>query len=172
MMRIEPFMQLSPNFALPEFTRSEMARRNQVYNLPRDVSEIANLKALCDRVLEPVRALFGRPVIITSGYRSAALNRLVGGAADSQHLYGEAADFIVAGLRTFDVALTLANHPDLPFDQLIYETRLRADGRANHWVHISHRRLGPNRAEVLSVHSGPDGRRTLPGVQAHELAEV
>lgn len=159
---IDPRMSLSPHFNLREFTRSQTAEKYDLYNVPREEAEIANLKALATNVLEPVRALFDRYVIITSGFRCTTLNRLIGGSVTSQHLFGEAADIIVRGVPVCDAALGIAN-ADIAFDQLIYEARLRSGGWQE-WLHISHRRLGPNRREVLTCVQDETGKRTLAGI--------
>lgn len=79
-------MNLSEHFTLEEMTFSQTAVRNGISNQP-GAAEIENLKALCANVLEPLRALAGRPLHINSGYRSAELNRRIGGAATSQHCF-------------------------------------------------------------------------------------
>ena len=157
---IHPRMALTPVFSLPDFTRSTVADRYGLYNMPRDVSVIANLKALCERVLEPTTQRFGKRLKILSGFRTHTLNRLLGGARDSQHLLGEAADFIVEGVPAFDAALSLAAQSDLPFDELIYEQRLTKTGDMQAWISVSHRRLGDNARTVSSAFS-VDGVRTL-----------
>lgn len=159
---IDVRMRLSPHFNLAEFTKSQTADKYQLYNVPREEAEVANLKALATNVLEPVRALFGRYIIITSGFRCATLNRLIGGAVTSQHLFGEAADIIVRGVPAHEAAAVVAAS-DIAFDQLIYEARLRDSGWSE-WLHISHRRLGPNRREVLTIVRDESGKRTLEGV--------
>lgn len=167
---IDPRIRLSPHFNLREFTKSQTAEKYQLYNIPRDEAEIANLKALAAHVLEPVRALTRGYVVITSGFRCATLNRLVGGAVTSQHLYGEAADIIVRGMPAFDVASLIHAAADtIPFDQLIYEARLSGDTWTE-WVHISHRRLGSNRRETLSVHRDIEGRRVTSGLMPAPLS--
>lgn len=85
-------MQLSNHFELSEFLRSEVAARQGFDMTPPD-SVVANLTRLCVQVLEPIRALVGGPLVITSGYRPAALNAAIGGAPNSDHIYGRAADF-------------------------------------------------------------------------------
>ena len=89
-------MKLSTNFTLDEMTRSQTATRHGIPNDPTD-EEIRNLADLCEQILERVRAYFGAPVLISSGYRSKALNLRIGGSVNSQHCRGEAADFTVAG---------------------------------------------------------------------------
>lgn len=155
-------MKLSPNFRLGEFTKSRTADRYQLHNIPREEAEIANLRALATHVLEPVRALFGKYVIVTSGFRCTTLNRLVGGSATSQHLLGEAADIVIRGVPCLDAATAIAA-TDIPFDQLIYEARERDGGRAE-WLHVSYRRLGRNRREALTIVKTADGRQVFSGI--------
>ena len=77
-----------------------MAEKHQVSNLPDDAQlsqVLGNIKALVDNILDPLRARIGRPIIITSGYRSKRVNELVGGSIFSQHMSGKAADIHVQG---------------------------------------------------------------------------
>lgn len=89
---------------------------------------IVRLMALCRYVLDPIREKYGKPIIVTSGYRSQFLNNLVGGVSTSQHLFGLAAD-----LRCDDpkVLFDLIAESDFPFDQLIYYQKRR-------FVHVSY----------------------------------
>jgi len=161
-----PRRALSPHFMLHEFTKSATAAKHQLNNTPREEFELANLRALAANILEPARAIIGAPIIITSGYRCATLNRLIGGAARSQHMLGEAADFIVQGFDMEAVALLLSTSRALPYDQLVYEVREREDAAPMCWVHISHKRMGRNRREVLSIRrSAGDKKQVLPGIQ-------
>ena len=121
-------MQLTPNFTLDEMTISQTAARRGIPNDPPP-SVIANLRTLCEEVLEPVRVHFDRPVIVSSGYRSPALNVAIGGSRTSQHCLGEAADFTVPCVKLIDLAQLM--HRNLNYDQLIYEF-----GR---WLHVSYR---------------------------------
>ncbi|MFQ6615072.1 MAG: D-Ala-D-Ala carboxypeptidase family metallohydrolase [Fidelibacterota bacterium] len=148
-------MRLSPHFHLEEFTRSKTAGEKGIKNFP-DVEQIQNITALCKVVLEEVRKHFGKPVLITSGYRSPELNRAVGGSQYSQHVKGEAADFVVKDItvsKVFDSIL----HESLPFDQCIHEKR---DNRE--WIHISHKR---NRREKLFAAPEQDGRMVYRAVK-------
>ncbi len=122
-------MQLSPNFTLAEMIVSQTASRKNINNMPVD-AYIRNLSKLCINVLEPIRAHFGKPVIISSGYRCDKLNKAIGGSTTSQHSYGEAADFTVQGFSNLEVCKWISKN--LPFDQLIYEF-----GESG-WIHVSY----------------------------------
>jgi len=116
--------KLSEHFTLAEFLVSETASRHGIDNTP-DERVIENLK-LTALVMEEVRELVGRPVIITSGYRGPALNRAVGGSVNSAHMQGLAADFIVPPLTPLEICRMIAAS-DIVYDQLIYE---------HTWVHL------------------------------------
>lgn len=111
-------------FSVAEFLRSDAADKYQVSNMPADeelLKVLNNIKALVDNVLDPLRAMIGRPIIITSGYRSQQVNELVGGSKTSQHLSGKAADIHVQGYtpQQMDVVYqTIQMCYD--FDQLIF----------------------------------------------------
>ena len=112
------------HFCFSEFFNSSAAAENGIKNEPiLDERErvMLNIKSLVDNVLEPIRDKVCNPVIITSGYRSPQLNKIVGGADNSQHMLGCAADFYVHGydhLMMYKVFLYIFN--TLEFDQLIY----------------------------------------------------
>jgi zinc D-Ala-D-Ala carboxypeptidase len=133
-------VQLTEHFSLEELTRSAAALRRGLDNTP-DERIVTALRGLCLNVLEPVRSRFG-PVHVTSGYRSPAVNRVIGGARTSQHLFGEAADFVVPGERNLSVCQWIMRN--CRYDQLIYEF-----GEAG-WVHCSWR-PGVRRAEELTA---------------------
>ncbi len=132
-------MRISPHFHLEEFAYSKTAKEKGIYNTP-SVVEIKNLTALCKNVLEPIRQHFNKPVYITSGYRSRKLNKTIGGSKYSQHLKGEAADFVVKDTSVNKVFEYII-HESIPFDQCIYEKRGKSE-----WIHISHKR---NRKQKL-----------------------
>jgi hypothetical protein len=146
-------MQLSEHFTLAELTRSTTAIRKGIPNTA-SADVVKALTALCVNVLEPVRAHFGKPVRVTSGYRSPRLNTAIGGSASSQHCRGEAADFTVQGESNLAVCQWIMRN--LKFDQLIYEF-----GEAG-WVHCSYSlRL---RHEELSAKKRGGKTVYLPGL--------
>lgn len=87
----------SENFTLSELIHSTTADKHRISNIPGD-EQIRNLQYGVDMVLQPLRNKYQKPIIITSGYRCAALNKLVGGVANSYHLQGNAADIRVHSL--------------------------------------------------------------------------
>ena len=134
-------MQLSKNFTLQELTRNGRDFKNSP-----NAEQIGNLIALCNMILEPVREHFKSPVIITSGFRSALVNKAVGGAPTSQHTKGEAVDFHLKGVANQEVYKFIRD--TLVFDQLIAEKLSRINGAAG-WIHVSYKLLG-NRNEAIS----------------------
>jgi hypothetical protein len=139
---------LSPHFTLREFVKSQTALRRGIGNNPDD-TEIKNLIALCENVLEPVREHFKKPVRINSGFRSPDLNSAIGGSKTSQHMTGEAADFEISGVDNLEIAKWIRDQLD--FDQLIlefYEPGIPSSG----WVHVSYRR--PNRRDHFTITKG------------------
>lgn len=87
-------MKLTENFKLTEFTKSSTAQRLGLDNTP-STHIVRALTNLCQQVLQPLRDWYGKPIIVSSGYRSAMLNKAVGGVSNSQHMKGEAADLQV-----------------------------------------------------------------------------
>lgn len=148
-------MKLSPNFDLSEFTRSKAAEEHGVDNSPND-QQIKNLILWCMNIGEPVRKHFGKPVVITSGFRSAALNAVIGGANSSQHSKGEAADFHIPGVPNVDIFRYIMG--DLAFDQLIAEKLSETNGDAG-WIHTSYVAGTGNRHDVLSYVADKGGKK-------------
>ncbi|WP_456059335.1 D-Ala-D-Ala carboxypeptidase family metallohydrolase [Bacteroides clarus] len=129
-------------FTIEELCQSTTADRKGIDN--RCSNEIAaNLTALVDNVLDPLRIWYGKPITVNSGYRCPALNKAVGGAATSQHMSGQAAD-IDTGDRQQNKLLFEYIRKSLPFDQLIDESNFA-------WVHISYRADRNNRNQVLKL---------------------
>jgi len=131
-------MKLSKNFTLSEFEKSETATRYRINNQVTSANTLANLRALCSEVLQPLRDAWGAPLHVNSGYRCILLNEKVGGAPTSQHRYGEAADIKADDPHRL---AKLAKDMKLPYDQMIlYPT----------FVHFSHRRQTEyNRGRIL-----------------------
>ena len=138
-------MNLSPHFTLAELTRSQLAARHGIDNAP-PAPAIERLLLLCAHILEPVRAQFG-PFSPSSGYRSPALNRLLGSSDNSQHCKGEAADFEAVATDNITLAEWCAKHLD--YDQLILEFHKKYDPMSG-WVHCSYR-AGNNRRQILTI---------------------
>ena len=150
-------MQLSKHFTLEEFEKSQTATRKGITNKAGS-GEIKNLGDLCYEVLEPVRAKFDKPIIITSGYRSPELCEAIGSKATSQHAKGQAVDFEIAGVSNLQVALWIQNNCN--FDQLILEFWKAEDKDPNSgWVHCSFNEQN-NRKQVLTF----DGKTYTNGL--------
>ena len=145
-------MQLSNNFSLAELTKSQTATRKGIDNTPSD-THIQNLIHLAESVLQPVREHFGKPVMISSGYRSPALCEAIGSSTKSQHARGEAADFEIAGVDNKELATWISKNTE--FDQLILEFYNEGDPNSG-WVHCSAVTEGP-RKQVLRA-SKVEGR--------------
>ncbi len=138
-------MQLSKNFSLSEFTRSDSAQKLGIDNTGVSTEQLLNLAYLCHMVLQPLRDKFGL-IMITSGLRCPELNKALGGAQNSQHLLGEAADI---HLPTKEIGLEYLNFlKTLPvIDQLIWER----SALGTYWIHVSASRLGKNRRQELRL---------------------
>lgn len=135
---------LSEHFMLYEMTRSGVAADNDLPNRP-NAKQTDALRALCQHVLEPLRRRFG-PIVISSGFRSPAVNRLIRGAAPtSQHTKGEAADLVI-GTPERGIAMYRYIRDELDFDQLIWEPIGAPTPR---WLHVSYTRQRKNRHSVL-----------------------
>ena len=116
-------------FSFQEFERSDTAYKHGIDNTAPE-SARKNIAALVDKVLDPLREAWGKPITVTSGYRSPQLNRIVGGSATSHHMRGMAADITtgnkVENRKLFQLIMDLK----LPFTQLIDEKNFS-------WVHVS-----------------------------------
>ena len=140
-------MKLSAHLDLSEVIRSESAKRNGISNMPIAL-HIENFKLLAEKVFEPIRLHFGCPIHISSGYRSAELNRCVGGSSTSQHCTGEAIDIDMDGSTSGVTNKMVFDYikDNLSFDQLIYEF---GDSKNPDWVHVSYESTGRQRKQVL-----------------------
>jgi hypothetical protein len=138
--------QVTMHFTVDELCASATAKEKGINNKP-DIQQTINLVYLAAYVLEPLRIAMGEPIKISSGFRCQALNKAVGGVANSQHCKGQAADLCIdgdleKGKRWFNY---IRQH--LPFDQLIWEH----DRKGVYWVHVSYvyPDLGKNRRQVI-----------------------
>lgn len=130
-------MKLGEYFTLEEMIHSDTAISAGIKNQP-NTAQTEALRKLVINILDPLRKAAGKPIRVSSGFRSEAVNRLVRGSLTSQHNLGEAADITIPGLTNAQI-IELVKKQKLPFDQMIEEF-----GR---WIHISY---GPrNRRQIL-----------------------
>jgi zinc D-Ala-D-Ala carboxypeptidase len=144
-------MNLSEHFTLEELVASQLAARQRIDNRPTAVV-IDNLRRVAG-VLEQVRTLVGKPVMVSSGYRCPALNKAVGGAPASAHLDGLAADITVPGMTARELAAAIRDS-SIVLDQLIYEGT---------WVHVGLANGKPRR-QVLTARFGQGGTTYSQGI--------
>lgn len=129
-------------FSMSELIASDTANRYKINNVP-DVTSMNNLLRLIWYCLQPIREKIGRPIIITSGFRSKTLNKAIGGSPTSHHCTGCAADFHVDGM-SIPQTIDFIRKSGVPFTQLIDEGT---------WVHISF--IDTNlKKEVLKYRNG------------------
>ena len=135
---------ISKNFSYREFEKSSTADHYGICNVIRTIEVRDAVRALTLNVLQPLRDDLGFPVVLSSGYRCPELNRIVDGAASSQHIKGEAADIHVilpdgSRMLPVEVARRIVAK-GLPYDQMIlYPT----------FVHVSHKLNGVQRGRIL-----------------------
>ena len=139
---------LSPHFCLDEFTKSSTAMKHGIKNTPPQEA-VDNLKALCLGCLEPLREALGLPVVITSGFRTKALNSMLAHSSErSQHMLGQAADFYVApgqsGLSRRELLIKafrlIILDESIDYDQLILYPS---------FIHVSYVSRERNRRNIL-----------------------
>ena len=138
-------MNLTENVSLKELTKSESATRFGISNEPTEEA-LTNLQKLATHILQPVRDHFGKPLIITSGYRSPELCVKIGSTTTSKHTKGQAADFEIGGIANKDLSDWI--HQNLDYDQLILEFWKPEDPNSG-WVHCSYKGEGLNRKQYL-----------------------
>ena len=141
-------MKISEHLDLSELIRSESAKRNGISNMPTE-EHIANFKILAEKVFEPIRNNFRCPIHISSGYRSAELNKRIGGASSSQHCKGKAIDIDMDGSPNGVTNKMVYDciKDNLQFDQLIWE--FGNDSNPD-WVHVSYSK-DKNRGQKLKA---------------------
>jgi hypothetical protein len=143
-------MKLSENLTLSEVTKSDTAKRLGIDNNPTP-EHLANLKLVAENIFEPIRKHFGKPIFLSSGYRSKALNSAVpGSSSTSQHCSGEALDLDQDGKSTGVTNKMVFEYikNNLNFDQLIWE--FGTDSNPD-WVHVSWESTGKQRKMILKA---------------------
>lgn len=137
---------ISKHISWNEAVNSPTAIAKGIDNTPTP-EHLKAMKLIAEKVFEPLRAHFGKPIKINSFYRSAALNRAIPGSSKtSQHLKGEAIDMdATAGFTNKDIFVYIAKN--LVFDQLIWEAG--TDSNPD-WVHVSYKESG-NRRQMLQM---------------------
>lgn len=128
------------NFTISEICKSEIASNKNIRNIP-GLTELDNILNLIVYCIQPIRDYIKKPMIISSGYRSYALNKEVGGVYNSQHTKGQAVDFTVPSMSITET-INLIRSSGVEYDQLINEY--------NRWVHISFVK-GHNRKQILKI---------------------
>ena len=148
-------------FTINELCASSTAARLGIRNIPNEEIK-SNLIALVDNVLDPLRTSYGKPIIVTSGYRCPKLNQAVGGSKTSQHSKGMAADIVCTSSseegnkELFDLVLSL----NLDFDQLIWEYgSWGTENCGPDWIHISFVNPSENRHQILRAYK--QNKRTV-----------
>lgn len=136
-------MKLSKNLTLGEATKSHTAIKYGISNKPSG-DHLSNLIQIASKIFQPVRDHFQKPIIVSSGYRSQALNDIIGGASGSQHSKGEALD-LDGSVENFLIFEFIKDN--LEFDQLIWEF---GDDENPDWVHVSYK-SEKNRGEILQA---------------------
>lgn len=128
--------QLTKNFSLDELYKSNTAQRAGIDNTPT-LDIVLKLKVLCISILQPIREKYGKPIVVTSGYRCTALNKLLKGAENSDHCFGVAADIrSLSDSRSenkvlFDLIKGMIDSKQIEVKQLI-------DEYDYDWIHISY----------------------------------
>ena len=135
-------MKLSKHLDIGEVIRSESAKREGIINMPTP-EHYENLKVIAEKVFEPIREHFGVPILISSGYRSEALNVYIGGSRSSDHSKGRALDLDMDGSSSGVTNKMIFEFikDNLDYDQLINEFDYA-------WVHVGYR-LNENRKQTL-----------------------
>jgi hypothetical protein len=127
-------MNLTANFTLSEMVKSETALRHDMDNTPGE-AEIASLRLLCEKILQPVREHYGKGVKVNSGFRHPEVNAKVGGSKTSDHCKGQAADIEIPGVANADLAAHIVD--TYKFTQVILEFYTPGVPDSG-WVHVSY----------------------------------
>lgn len=139
--------KITKNFSYDELVYSSTAERLKLDNTPNE-KEVAELLKLAVKILQPIRDKWGSPIVVTSGFRSEAVNKAVGGVKTSQHRLGQAADIKVGSKAQnkalFNFILKMVNNGEIKVGQLI-------DEYGYSWVHVSLPREGKTNNQVLHI---------------------
>lgn len=139
-------MKLSEHLELAEVIRSDSAKRLGISNMPTE-EHLKNLKLWAEKIFEPIRIHFNRPIFLSSGYRSKELNaKTPGSSLTSQHASGEAGDLDMDGTEITNAQVFNYIKDNLQFDQLIWE--YGTDSNPD-WVHVSYESTGKQRKQIL-----------------------
>lgn len=142
-------------FTIDEMCRSNTAKARKIDNTPNEEVK-KNLQNLIEHILDPLREKYGKPIVVSSGYRSEKLNRAIGGSKTSQHCIGQAADIhatVNSRKNNMEIFKLIKECID-DWDQLIYE---HGDNTGPDWIHISYSSKH-NRKQILKAISS--GGRT------------
>jgi uncharacterized protein YcbK (DUF882 family) len=154
-------MNLTANFTLSEMVKSETALRHDMDNTPGE-AEIASLRLLCEKILQPVREHYGKGVKVNSGFRHPEVNAKVGGSKTSDHCKGRAADIEIPSVANADLALHIVD--TYKFTQVILEFYTPGVPDSG-WVHVSYDPANL-KSQVLTA-TKKDGKTVyLPGLVA------
>ena len=152
-------MKLTANFSLEELTKSETALRFDLDNEAND-EQLANLVALCECVLQPVRDHFGKGVKVNSGLRTPEVTAKVGGSKTSDHCKGMAADIEIPTVANAELAQWIAEN--LEYRQVILEFYTPGIPDSG-WVHVSYN-PADNKKQVLTATKQNGKTVYLPGL--------
>jgi len=138
-------VRISKHISYKEGTHSNTATRRRIRNEPNE-TQLEAMKLLAKKVFEPLRIHFDKPIRVNSFFRSAALNKAIGGSRTSQHCTGEAIDIDatngITNKQLFDYI-----KDNLEFDQLIWEY---GTDEEPDWVHVSYN-SERNRGVILKL---------------------
>jgi len=138
-------MIITKNLTLQELINSNTAKAKGIDNSPTN-EHLRNLIEIANNIFQPLRDGIGKPITISSGYRSEKLNKAVGGSKTSQHNKGQALDLVATtGFTNKDIFDYIKKN--LEFDQMIWEF---GTDKNPDWVHVSYNK-GKNRKQVLKA---------------------
>lgn len=141
--------KFSKNFTYEELIQSATARRLKIDNTPNKEQK-SKLKLLAETILQPIRDKYGKPLIVTSGFRCEKLNKAIGGSKTSQHCKGEAADIrsvsdsVADNKALFELILKMIHNNEIEVGQLI-------DEYGYNWVHVSLPRKNKVNNQILHI---------------------